>query len=190
MTLPTLEAIGKATLKNLSTPAAPDVAGRSLWESSAAVVVAFRRPGCVLCREEARKIWGLKEQFDKLGINLVGLVHENIPEQIAEFHPDFWPGQLYLDTDKDFYKALGNGKVVRGSAAQLINPFGQAWKAIARAKKTITQHNLKGDGLTMGGLFVVKQGDGGVQFMHLEKTFGDHASSAEVLEAAQQAVQA
>ena len=56
----------------------------------------------------------------------------------------------------------------------------QAWKAISRAKKSVTEHNLKGDGLTMGGLFVVKQGTQGVQFVHLEKTIGLHATSAQV----------
>ena len=33
--------------------------------------------------------------------------------QIEEFHPKFWPGELYHDVDKQFYKALGNGSHFR-----------------------------------------------------------------------------
>ena len=40
-------------------------------------------------------------------------------------------------------------------------------------------HNLKGDGLTMGGHFVFNR-SGEVVFKHVEKTFGDHPETSEV----------
>ena len=99
--------------------------------------------------------------------------------QIEQFHPKFWPGVLYLDEDKAFYKAIGDGKVVKGSPAALLNPFSQAWKNVRAAKENIKEHNLKGDGLKMGGDLVInKQGD--IVWKHSEKTFGDLPSVDEV----------
>ena len=39
---------------------------------------------------------------------------------------------------------------------------------------------LQGEGQIAGGLIVLKAGNGGVVYSHLEKTFGDHAPMAEV----------
>ena len=47
------------------------------------------------------------------------------------------------------------------------------------AQKNVKNHNLKGDGLTMGGEMVVTTG-GKVAYAHPEKTFGDHAPVNEV----------
>ena len=44
--IPKLDTIAGAVLKTLSTKGGPDVVASSLWASSAAVVVVFRRPGC------------------------------------------------------------------------------------------------------------------------------------------------
>ena len=35
----------------------------------------------------------------------------------------------------------------------------------------------QGDGLTMGGLLVVKKGSGGVAYAYAEERFGDHAGN-------------
>ena len=99
--------------------------------------------------------------------------------QIEQFHPAFWPGPLYLDEDKAFYKALGDGTLVKGNKLDLLNPLSQAWKNVRAAKKNVKDHNLKGDGLTMGGHFVFNR-SGEVVFKHVEKTFGDHPETSEV----------
>jgi len=68
----------------------------------------------VFCRSEATKLYKAKPQFAELGCDLVCLLKENIPEEVAGFHVgDYWPGDLYLDDDKVFYKALGGGTVRR-----------------------------------------------------------------------------
>jgi hypothetical protein len=54
------------------------------------------------------------------------------------------------------------------------------WKHGKRAKETVKDSNLKGDGLTMGGLFVIKAGNAGLQYMHVEEVFGRHAPHTEV----------
>lgn len=99
--------------------------------------------------------------------------------QIEQFHPAFWPGPLYIDEDKTFYKALGDGKVIRGKVFDLLNPLSQAWKNVRSAQRNVKQHNLKGDGLTMGGHFVISK-FGDVVFKHVERTFGDHPPVSEV----------
>ncbi len=63
----------------------------------------------------------------------------------------------------------------------------QIWKHAKVAKETVKDSNLKGDGLTMGGLMVIKRGDAGVQFAFAELNFGDHAEPAEILDACKQA---
>lgn len=99
--------------------------------------------------------------------------------QVEAFHKNFWPGPLYHDADKTFYKALGGGKVVKGNLLAFANPFSAAWKNARRATKSVKDSNLVGDGLTMGGLFIVGT-DGGVVFKHVEETFGQHASCEQV----------
>ena len=65
--------------------------------------------------------------------------------------------------------------------------WAQIWKHAKVAKETVKDSNLKGDGLTMGGLMVVKKGSGGVQYAFAELNFGDHADSAEILNACKEA---
>lgn len=95
---------------------------------------------------------------------------------------------MYYDVEKGFYKALGGGKVRRSSLAAFLNPFSRAWKNTRRGVSRVgDDHNLKGDGLTMGGLFVIGKGNAGVEYMFIEETFGDHAPTEEVLQAAKRA---
>ena len=63
----------------------------------------------------------------------------------------------------------------------------QVWKHAKVAKETVKDSNLKGDGLTMGGLVVVKKGNAGVQYAFAELNFGDHAEPADVLSACKEA---
>ena len=63
----------------------------------------------------------------------------------------------------------------------------QIWKHAKVAKETVKESNLKGDGLTMGGLMVVRRGEGGVEFAFAELNFGDHAEPAEILKACERA---
>jgi len=139
-----------------------------------------------MCREEATKLWQLKPELEKVGCNLVCLLHENIPQEVAEFNPEFWPGDLYLDTDKTFFAAVGDGGKPRAmSLLSLLNPFGKAMKNYGRSKKTITKFNMKGDGLVGGGLMVIKGNE--VLYAYQEKNFGDHAPTEDVLDAAKKA---
>jgi len=45
------------------------------------------------------------------------------------------------------------GKVKKGSLLALLNPVGEAWKNMRRAKASglVKESNMNGDGLTLGG---------------------------------------
>lgn len=50
------------------------------------------------------------------------------------------------------------------------------------------ESNLNGEASILGGLLVVKQGQGGVAYMHPETTFGEFPPTQEVIDAAKQAL--
>jgi hypothetical protein len=73
----------------------------------------------------------------------------------------------------------------------LIAPvLSQVWKRAADAKVTVKESNLNGDGLTMGGLLVMRRGDLGAEFAFAEHNFGDHAEAADILDACSRAAKA
>lgn len=137
-----------------------------------------------MCREEAVNLWAMKSQFDELGVSLTCLLHENLPKEVEEFR-EYWPGPLYLDEEKAFYKWLGGGKPRQGSLMAFLNPFSEVWGHAKRASTKVAKSNLKGDGLTMGGLLVLNKGIVGYHF--IEKTFGVHAPIDDVVAAASDA---
>lgn len=136
-----------------------------------------------MCREEALKVWKLEPELKAMGVKLVCLLHENLPEEVAAFKPAFWPGELYLDKDLAFFAALGEGKPRQLSMLSLLNPFGQAMKNYGRSKKTVSESNLTGNGLIGGGFMLITP-DKGCVYAFKEKTFGDHAPVEDILAAA------
>ena len=172
------------------TDAVPPISAGELWRDRSAVLYLVRRPGCVLCRAEATKLYTLKPELDALGVSLVAVLHENREEQVEQFRGEFWPGApVYLDTDMALFKAVGGGQVRVGSLSWFLNPFSRIWKNVAAANAVVKSSNLEGEGTKLGGLYVVKKG-GDVQFAFQEKTFGDHAPPEEVIAAAKAAAAA
>mmetsp|Transcript_20734 Transcript_20734/g.42153 ORF Transcript_20734/g.42153 Transcript_20734/m.42153 type:complete len:89 (-) Transcript_20734:366-632(-) len=80
---------------------------------------------------------------------------------------------------------MGGGTNVTGSLWQAC--FGgitaKSWK---RAKEKGVDGNLKGEGLKLGGVFVIGPGKQGILFEHKEKTWGDNVmtSNEDALKAA------
>lgn len=185
--LPQLASIAQAVLRSTN---GQTIEAASLWTAQPQVVIILRRPGCVLCRDEAQKLWACKPELDKLGVGLVCVVHEWIQREVDAFVAGFWPGPLYHDVDKAFYKALNGGTVLRGSLWGLTCPWSPEWKRIHAASKNVKEHNVVGDGLTMGGAMVVGSGSQGVVWMHVEESIGLVPGPEEVLEAARKAAAA
>lgn len=112
------------------------------------------------------------------------LLKENIPEEVSEFHTeDYWPASspLYLDDDMTFFKALGEGKLRKGSLMSFLNPWSSIYKRLKAVQKDVKESNLKGEGTIFGGLYVVS--NQGIHYQHVEKDFGVAAPIDEVLEA-------
>lgn len=181
---PQLSTIQDATLKN---EAGSTLTASMIWAGQPTVLYLIRRPGCVLCREEAQNLQNVKPKLDAMGVKLVGIVKEWDEAEIKDFTTKFWSQDLFFDEQKVLFTALTGGEVRKLSMLDLGNPFSAAWKNARRAKKTVTDYNWKGEGLIPGGILVVRSGTGGVVYAHQEQTFGDHAPIAEVLAAAKTA---
>lgn len=61
---------------------------------------------------------------------------------------------------------------------------------VQEAKACVKEYNINGDGLTLGGVFVVGKGSGAVEYAYREKHFGDHGEASDVLAAAKKAAEA
>eukprot|EP00197_Chlamydomonas_leiostraca_P012344 CAMPEP_0202872210 /NCGR_PEP_ID=MMETSP1391-20130828/20699_1 /ASSEMBLY_ACC=CAM_ASM_000867 /TAXON_ID=1034604 /ORGANISM="Chlamydomonas leiostraca, Strain SAG 11-49" /LENGTH=214 /DNA_ID=CAMNT_0049553201 /DNA_START=86 /DNA_END=730 /DNA_ORIENTATION=- len=187
--LPPLSFIKDAQLRDRT---GVTISAQQLWQDQPCVVLIIRRPGCVLCRAEAQRLWKLQPELSAAGVAMAAVVHEWRDAEVAAFAPAYWPGPLYHDTSRVLYRAL-NGcgeQPLRGSLLGMLNPFSAVWARINAARREVPEHNVVGDGLTMGGLLVVGRGDAGVAFMHVERDLGLAADHAQVLAAAKQAAAA
>lgn len=181
--------LGDAVLKSKD---GKEIKASELWQGGPVLVVCLRRPGCLLCREEAIHLWGERAQFEALGVRLVLVLHEWKEREVEAFSPAYWGGDLYFDEAKAFYATVHGGTVKKGSLLELANPFGRAWKNMKRAKQAgnVKDSNLVGDGLTMGGVLLLRQGSGDVAYCFAEETFGDHAPFEELMEASRKVKEA
>ena len=89
ITPPPLASVQGAKLEDL-TGKQSSIKSDDLWKDQAVLLLVLRRPGCVLCRGEAKSLWGKKAQFEELGVRMVCLVHEAIPDEIKAFWPEYW----------------------------------------------------------------------------------------------------
>jgi hypothetical protein len=66
--------------------------------------------GCILCRDEASKLWAQHEQLEAAGMRVVCVVKEWVEAEMAAFLPKYWGGSdVYLDADMAFYKVRAGG---------------------------------------------------------------------------------
>ncbi|XP_040293308.1 peroxiredoxin-like 2A isoform X1 [Bufo bufo] len=150
---------------------------KDLWEKNGAVIMAVRRPGCFLCREEASELSQLKPELDQLGVPLYGVVKEKIGTEIEAFQP-YFKGDLFLDEKKRFYGPQKRKMMYLGFIRLGV------WQNFRRAWKAGYDGNLEGEGFILGGVFVIGSGNQGILLEHREKEFGDKANLTAVLEAA------
>ena len=164
-----------------------------LTKDAPALVIILRRPGCLICRDQAISIWEARETLTevcaggqtgknkKAAVRLVCIVHEWKEREIEAFTKDYWHGELYFDGSKAFYKAVHGGQLKKGSLLSLLNPFSRAYANIRQVKAAgrVTEQNFEGDGLTLGGLAILDVG-GDAVYTFEEKNFGDRASLTEI----------
>ncbi|OCT59757.1 peroxiredoxin-like 2A [Xenopus laevis] len=150
---------------------------KDLWERTGAVIMAVRRPGCFLCREEASGLSSLKPQLDQLGIPLYAVVKENIGNEVEHFQP-YFKGEIFLDAKGQFYGPQKRKMMLLGLVRLGV------WQNFRRAWKGGFEGNLEGEGLILGGMFVIGCEKQGILLEHREKEFGDKANLTAVLDAA------
>jgi hypothetical protein len=115
-----------------------------------------------MCRDEAVALHEIADELKQAGAQrVVCLLKENLPEQVEEFRSKFWPGELFLDEEQGFYKALGGGQVLKKHTTSsflmtLMNPFSSD-PVKKHIKRTKSDQNLTGEGLIHGGLYVVRK---------------------------------
>ncbi|XP_058747642.1 uncharacterized protein LOC131620545 isoform X2 [Vicia villosa] len=171
--------IGMEPLVKMKTP---PMKAAELWRDKPAIFLCLRRPGCIMCRADAHKLFSRKPIFDALGVQLFAVVHEYMEAEIKDFWPRYWGGVVLFDRGRDFFKALGGGKLHKEKffSGFLLNP-----RAIAnykRAKATGFEKNFRGEGEIKGGLFILGSRKTGIAYQFIERNFGDWAPPAEVIE--------
>ncbi|XP_072279958.1 peroxiredoxin-like 2A [Pyxicephalus adspersus] len=170
------EYLGDADLKTIADESRTFKA-KELWEKNGAVIMAVRRPGCFLCREEAAGLSSLKPELDQLGIPLYAVVKEKIGTEVEDFQP-YFKGEIFLDDKKRFYGPEKRKMMFLGMIRLGV------WQNFRRAWKAGFEGNLEGEGFILGGVFVIGSGNQGILLEHREKEFGDKANLTAVLEAA------
>lgn len=150
---------------------------KELWEKKGAVIMAVRRPGCFLCREEAADLSSLKPKLDELGVPLYAVVKENIKSEVKDFQP-YFKGDVFLDEKKRFYGPQRRKMMFMGFIRLGV------WHNFFRAWNGGFSGNLEGEGFILGGVFVIGSGKQGILLEHKEKEFGDKVNLSSVLEAA------
>mmetsp|Transcript_21137 Transcript_21137/g.63516 ORF Transcript_21137/g.63516 Transcript_21137/m.63516 type:complete len:141 (-) Transcript_21137:18-440(-) len=124
---------------------------------------------------------------------LVAVLHERIPEEVEGF-ANWWPHEIVYDGDMIFNKAVFGGELVTstvtGFLVSLANPWSKLNANRLRVKDSPVgkDHNLKGDGLNHGGLFVVRPHGTGIAFKFAEEAIGDAAEPRFVLASARSAL--
>lgn len=103
-------------------------------------------------------------------------------EQVKDFWPRYWEGVVLFDRGRDFFKALGGGKLLKEKflTGFLLNP--RAISNYKRAKNMRIHQNFKGEGGIKGGLFILGSGKTGKAYQFIERNFGDWAPLAEVID--------
>jgi hypothetical protein len=108
---------------------------------------------------------------------LLGLVKENLPNELHEFAPHFPGSQLFLHSDLTLFTALGQKKL---TFWEMINP--KMWFKYNEDKKKYGG-NVKGEGYTKGAMIVLGPSKVGapssIQYVSLE-AFGKHIDFAPI----------
>uniref|UniRef100_A0A7N5KHC2 Peroxiredoxin-like 2A n=1 Tax=Ailuropoda melanoleuca TaxID=9646 RepID=A0A7N5KHC2_AILME len=164
-----LEFLEAIDLKTLQQGEQRTFKAKELWKTNGAVIMAVRR-------EEATELSSLRPQFDQLGVPLYAVVKENIGTEVEDFQPHF-KGEIFLDEKKYFY-----GPLKRKMLFVALFRF-NVWRNFWRAWRSGYTGNVDGEGVVLGGVYVIGAGKQGVLLEHREKEFGDKVSLDAVLDA-------
>jgi len=130
----------------------------------------------------ASELASIKPQLDELGIKLVA-VGSGSPFMATAFkEKTSFPGELFVDQKRVLYQALD---CKRGLTRVL------GLKSLAKYKnamsKGFSQGKTQGNGLQLGGTFLMSKAEG-IVFQHLEEFAGDHVNYEVLLKACSEQV--
>uniref|UniRef100_A0A914D3R7 Peroxiredoxin-like 2A n=1 Tax=Acrobeloides nanus TaxID=290746 RepID=A0A914D3R7_9BILA len=135
--------------------------------------MAVRRPGCAFCRKEAKELSSIKDQLDKAGVRLLGVVHET--KGVNEFKP-YLAGDVYYDSEKKFF-----GPKERWLPLWMGFLRFSTYANLYKTKKAGVEGNMEGEGRLLGGVYLINKNE--MVYGHLEKEWGDNVEIEEILEA-------
>ena len=159
---------------------------RDLWEKNdkpLLLVYWLRRFGCILCRMSALDLTqglesasdNVKNKLNKIAIGFTKLDYEEFVKNSY-----FKNGHIYIDEDKETYKALNFNKLGFFSMYGMMNP--QMYVKAKEAGKRGITGNFKGEGTQLGGAFVVDR-SGNVIYSHVQKNYSDDPSKEDIIKA-------
>ncbi|KAG0621536.1 hypothetical protein M758_3G027500 [Ceratodon purpureus] len=166
-----------------ASPLPPPTKASDLWAEKATLILVLRRPGCVMCRAEAHQLYTRKPIFDAMGIQLVVCLNEHIEGEVRAFWPRYWGGMVVVDEQRDFFRALGQGKIPRENYLTGFFLSSTARANFKKANDLGIPWNARGEGNIKGGVYLIRAGSGGVAYQFVERNFGDWAPLDEVLQA-------
>lgn len=134
---------------------------------------------------------------------MAAILRENLPSEVKAFREGVWTDEpIYLDSSFALYSAIGGGKPKETSKkyfstqSALMREGKADADFVANIQKSMKLadgymdpkkgHNMLGQGLMQGGVYVVKKG-GEVQFVHQEGFIGHTADVADIIDAAKTA---
>jgi len=161
-------------------PTGPETTFGDIWSNQSCVVVFFRRFGWPYCKLAAAEVSAIKPILDTNNVKLVGVGLEELGVQ--EFIDEkYFKGDLYIDTDKKSYNALGFKRFgFFGLFPAVLSAAARA--AQSKAKLLGMSGNMAGDGYQNGGALVVGV-NGETLFHYVQEGAPDHASNLDLLKA-------
>lgn len=154
----------------------------SLWASKPVVILFLRRLGCALCRTTALEYSDRRTDIEATGASLIAVSFEQLgtgSDSDGSFTAgEFWPGPLFT-ISKDVYEHVFGRK---GMFSGFFGIADVSRSKLSQCTERSVKGNLKGDGLLLGGQFVI--GAGGVVLRdNRQRFFGDDLSVDDILEA-------
>lgn len=148
------------------------IIAQEIWNTNPVLVFVTRRPGWVLCREEAKDLSDLFAQGKFPGVKLISVIKEIAPTTqaatdeilgVGEFQSNYFKDYpVYLNEGKEFYSYLGNKSLFK-QKLWTWNPFAlyTSFKNLGtRLKEKKIDGNMVGEGLIQGGVLLISPTEG------------------------------
>lgn len=117
------------------------------------------------------------------------LVKENIGNEVSYFRNKYWSGEMLLDSELRFFKALAGGRpwnsVVRAFVDTVRSPVTSSLRNLRNFMtfyRSGAAMNLRGEGIIGGGCMVLSTA-GSVAYSFLEQVPGEHPALEDVISA-------